>query len=435
MKKVLIITYYWPPMGSSGVQRWAKLSKYFKDYSWEPIIYTAQNPDYPVNDETLCTDIHKDLVVLKTTISEPSVFYKKLTRKKDVRNFNEGFNINYKHKNKTAEAVISFIRGNFFIPDARKNWIKPSLNFLSNYLNNNPIDAIISNGPPHSMHLIALGLKERFKYPWIADFRDPWTEIDYYNQLKLTSWAHEKHKRLEHKVLSEATKVVTISKELASNFNKLGAKDAVVITNGFDEEDFKQETTTHMLNGFLLHHIGVLNKHRNPVVLWKVLADLCLNNNEFKNDLKIKLTGNVDINVFESLKQHNLMTHVDHTIYVNHDKAIELMRQSPVLLLLLNNFSNSDGVIPGKLFEYLAAKRPILAIGKIGANAFEILTETGGGEMFDFTDYSAIKKGVEKLYQQFKANNLIAETSSLEKYSRKNGAKLYTDLLNKVCGV
>ena len=199
-KKVLIITYYWPPSGGAGVQRWLKFVKYLPKFGWEPIVFTVQNGEYPVIDNSLVNDVSSNLQVIKSPIWEPYSVYKKLTGRKKEETINSGFLVE-SEKSKFIENIGKWIRGNFFIPDARKFWIKPSVKTLSNFLIKHPVDIIISSGPPHSSHLIAKKLKSKFNIPWVSDFRDPWTNIDYYKELKLTKWADQKHKVLEKDVL------------------------------------------------------------------------------------------------------------------------------------------------------------------------------------------------------------------------------------------
>lgn len=350
MKKVLIITYYWPPTGGAGVQRWLKFSKYFRKFGWEPIIYTPSNPDFPINDDTLLKDIPVDLTVLKTQITEPYDIYRKIMRKKKTETVNQGF-LSEGKENTLLQSAMIWVRGNFFIPDARKFWIKPSVSYLSDYIKQNKIDAVISTGPPHSMHLIAMGLKQKFNIPWIADFRDPWTQIDFYSQLKLSSWADNKHKKLERQVLSQANKVVTVSPTCGTDLEKLGNRKVDVITNGFDTDDFKFNSDLKMLHGFLFHHIGALNKDRNPYTLWKVLGNLCKEHADLKKDLVIKFTGKTDAIAFESLKQNGIIDNAQKTDYLPHSEVVKLMTQSPVLLLPLNNTPNNAGVLSGKLLD------------------------------------------------------------------------------------
>lgn len=431
MKKVLIMTYYWPPTGGAGVQRWLKFSKYFRKFGWEPIIYTPSNPDFPITDETLLKDVPENLTVLKTKITEPYGIYRKLMRKKKTEAVNQGF-LSEGKENSLLQSLMIWIRGNFFIPDARKFWIKPSIAYLSDYLNNHKVDAIISTGPPHSMHLIALGLKQKFNLPWIADFRDPWTQIDFYNQLKLSKFADHKHKVLERKVLSSADRVVTISPTCGTDLEKLGNRTVDVITNGFDTDDFLLNSTLKLLNGFVLHHIGALNKDRNPSTLWKVLGDLCNERQDFKKELVIKFTGKTDAIAFESLKQHGIIDNTQKTDYLPHSEVVKLMAQSPVLLLALNNTPNNAGVLSGKLFEYLAAKRPIFGIGMPDGDAAKILKETEAGIMCDFNDEKGMRKAILNLYEKYQSHQLFTNTSSIDNYSREHCAKKYTSLLNTI---
>jgi glycosyltransferase involved in cell wall biosynthesis len=434
MKKVLIITYYWPPTGGAGVQRWLKFSKYFRKFGWEPVIYTPSNPDFPINDNTLLKDIPENITVLKTPITEPYDIYRKIMGKKKTETVNQGF-LSEGKENTLLQSAMIWVRGNFFIPDARKFWIKPSIAYLSDYVQKNKIDAIISTGPPHSMHLIAMGLKLKHNIPWIADFRDPWTQIDFYTHLKLSSFADSKHKKLENQVLTLADKVVTVSPTCGTDLEKLGDRKVDVITNGFDTDDFTPiatGVTPEMLDGFLFHHIGALNKDRNPYTLWKVLGDLCKETPALKKDLVLRFTGKTDAVVFESLKQNGLKENFQKSEYLSHSEVVKLMTQSPVLLLPLNNTPNNAGVLSGKLFEYLAARRPIFGIGLPDADAAEILKQTQAGVMVDFDDYEGTKKEILKLYEKYKSNTLSIQSGAIDQYSRESCARDYAGLLDKI---
>lgn len=430
-KKVLIITYYWPPVGGAGVQRWLKFSKYFRGLGWEPVIYTPSNPDFPIFDNTLLKDVPEDLTVLKTEITEPYDIYRKIMGKKKTETVNQGF-LSEGKENTALQSAMIWIRGNFFIPDARMFWIRPSVKYLSQYLREHPVDAVISTGPPHSMHLIALRLKQRLNLPWIADFRDPWTQIDFYDQLKLSSLADRKHKRLEKQVLTTADKVVTISKSCGADLEVLGGRAVDVITNGYDDDDFRFDGPLSPLPGFMFHHTGALNKDRNPNTLWKVLGELCRENPQMKRDLVLKFTGKTDAVVFESLKAEGLEQNAQRTEYMPHSEVVRIMAQSPILLLPLNNTPNNKGVLSGKLFEYLAARRPIFGIGLPEGDAAEILRETGAGELFGFSDYQGMKAAVMRLYEAYRAGELKTVTGTIERFSRKNCAADYARLLDGI---
>lgn len=432
MKRVLIITYYWPPGGGAGVQRWLKFAKYLREFGWEPIIYTAENGEMPVIDNSLQKDIPQNVTVLKTKIWEPYSIYKTFVGKKQSEKINASF-MSENKKSSLTEKLAVWIRGNFFIPDARKFWIKPSINFLSEYIKSNPIDAIISTGPPHSMHLIALGLKKKHtSIKWISDFRDPWTNIDFYNELMLTNSSDKKHKMLELEVLKNADSVISIGKGMNEEFKNIYRENPdkfTVITNGFDEDDI-YKAPLEKDKKFSIAHIGSLVKSRNPLVLWKVLKTLIEENAAFKNDLEIKLVGKVDFSVTESLKHHGLQDFVRRIDYLPHNEVIKEQQKTKVLLLLVNNTPNAKSILTGKIFEYLAAKVPIIAIGPTNGDLAEILRKTESGLISDFENELQLKENILSIYDGKKIN---FNASEIMQYSRKELTKNLSQLLNKIC--
>ena len=282
-KKILIITYYWPPAGGPGVQRWLKFVKYLPEFGWEPTVFIPENPSYPIVDDTLEKDVSINLEIIKTKIWEPyqiAEFFGKDNKKFKAGQFDVG-------KNQSLKSRLSiWVRGNFFIPDARVFWVNPSVTYLKKYLKENHFDALVTTGPPHSVHLIGLNLKKEFpNLKWIADFRDPWTEISYYQHLKLTKFADQKHRNLEQKVFENADITLATSYADAENFKKKGA-NAVCITNGFDVENQESRTENREPSTqFTLSYIGVLEQLRNPEVLWRVLNDLMKENEDFRRIL------------------------------------------------------------------------------------------------------------------------------------------------------
>jgi glycosyltransferase involved in cell wall biosynthesis len=431
MKKVLILTYYWPPSGGAGVQRWLKFVKYLRNFGWEPVVYTALNGEMPVIDLSLEKDVPKDITILKTKIWEPYSIYKTFIGRKKDEKINASF-LSETKKKSFAEKISVWIRGNYFIPDARKYWIKPSIKYLTDYLNKNKIDVIISTGPPHSMHLIALGLKQHFpNIKWMADFRDPWTNIDFYSELMLSESADRKHKELELKVLENADSVLSIGNSMSEEFKKLYPKQTEkfsVITNGYDEDDISKEIIEKDKK-FSIAHIGTLVKSRNPIGLWKVLQELIKENENLKNELEIKLVGKVDINVSESIAAHGLQSFVKKIDYLPHNEVIKEQQRTRVLLLLVNDTKNSKGILTGKFFEYLASNVPILAIGPTDGDLAEILKATGSGVISGFNDLSKLKSDILDLYSGKKINSNQEE---IKKYSRFELTRKLSGILNKL---
>lgn len=429
MKKVLIITYYWPPSGGGGVMRWLKMQKYLPELGWKPVIYTPENPDASVVDESLSDEIHPETEILKTPIWEPYEVFRKLTGKKKGEKFKAGY-ISEASSGDWKSKLSVFIRGNFLIPDPRKFWIKPSVKFLAKYLKENPVDLIISTGPPHSMHLIALGLKKKFDIPWIADFRDPWTDIDFYDKLRLTRRADKKHRKLELEVLEKADHVVTVSPYCAKDLSKVPGKKVEVIHNGFDPEDFK-DITVSPESTFTIAHFGAFNRDRNPSVLWKVLGKLSEENKTFKGKLRIRLIGQTDNSVIQDIEKHGLKNNLIQTDHLPHKKGLEELAKSQVLLLPINDAPNARGILPGKMYEYMALKRPILAIGPTDSDFAEILTETKTGVAFNFDDSASIKEALENYFSLFIEGKLQVESAAIEKFSRKNLAQKFVSLGTK----
>jgi len=434
MHKVLIITYYWPPSGGAGVQRWLKFVKYLREFGWEPVIYTPSNAEFALIDDSLANDIPEGIEVIRTPIWEPYEFYRKITGKKSSAKINSGF-LSHKRTPGLFEKLSVWVRGNLFIPDARKFWIKPSVRYLTAYLQEHRFDAIVSTGPPHSMHLIAHELKRRLNIPWLADFRDPWTDIDYYKEMNISAFADRKHKRLELKTIIGCDAMVVVSHDMKTNYEKMGARSVRLITNGFDTDDMDLRITQRD-EKFSISHIGTLPPSLNLRGLWQVLAELSDIVPNFRNNLEIKLIGKVDTSVTDDIKAYNLSDQYTEIGYVAHDKAALLMKQSCVLLLGINKDSpNAKGILTGKFFEYLAAARPIFAIGPTDGDLAKILHESQAGFISAYDDLPQIKKIVLMLYEKYLSSDLISNAKGIEKYSRRNLTSDLADVLDKMIEV
>jgi hypothetical protein len=326
MRKVLVITYYWPPAGGPGVQRWLKFVKYLSDYGIVPVVYIPENPNYPIRDNSLIDEVPEGIKIYRYPIKEPYRLASIVSSNKTKR-ISSGI---IKTNNQSLlEKAMLWVRGNFFIPDARKNWVKPSINFLSEIISSEAIDTIITTGPPHSVHLIGQGLKQRHQLRWISDFRDPWTSIGYHKKLKLTRSAKEKHKQLERQVLNEADAIIVTSKTTKKEFQGLTRVPIHIITNGYD---LKVNESTALDTKFTISHIGSLLSGRNPANLWTVLSQLTQENEAFRNKFELHLTGVVSQDVLDNIYGHGLQPYVHLVAYLTHDEAIKRQRESQVLL-------------------------------------------------------------------------------------------------------
>ncbi|WP_019039344.1 hypothetical protein [Psychroflexus tropicus] len=422
MKKVLIITYYWPPAGGPGVQRWLQFANYLPDFGYQPVIYKPKNPSYPITDESLKANLSAE--VIEKPIFEPYRFAELLS-KSDSKTISSGI-IKSKKRQSWKEKMMLYIRGNFFIPDARVFWVKPSVKFLSSYIQEQKIETIITTGPPHSLHLIGLGLKKNLNnLQWIADFRDPWTTIGYHKALKLTKKSQAKHKKMESDVLNSADQIVVTSFQTKAEFEQKTTIPIEVITNGYGELSAEAELS----EGFTLSHIGSLLNDRNPKVLWEVLAELIEENPVFNDFFELKFIGKVSESVLESAYAAGLRKHISVLGYLSHQDAVESQRSSQMLLLIEIDKPETRGIIPGKVFEYLAANRPIIAIGPQDWDIEKIISETNSGVCFKYDEKQKLKVHIKNSFQAFLNGKLSASTQNIAKYSRKNLTKQLTQLI------
>jgi glycosyltransferase involved in cell wall biosynthesis len=431
LKKVLLITYYFPPSGGSGVQRPLKFIKYLQAFGWEPTVYTVENGEFPEIDESLVKEIPSNITILKKKIFEPFRIYKWLIGQKKDYKLVAGY-ISQKKRTGWVEKFSFWVRSNLFIPDARMFWIIPSVRYLSKYLKENKFDAIITSGPPHSVMLIGLALKKKTNLPWLADFRDPWTDIDFYKDLNLTKWADKIHHKLELKVLTQADCVVCVGKTWGKNLEEIGGRKVEFISNGFDDEDINDNIKAELDAKFSLVHIGMMGKSRNHKVLWQAIAELRKENEAFNGAIQLKFYGKLDASVPESIKKWQLEEISEIFNYVPHSQIVYIQKSAQVLYLSVNNAANAIGILTGKIYEYLAVKRPILCIGPPKGEAAQIIKETEAGLVSDFEDLETLKKNILILFNNFQCKKPFVGGKNIEKYSRKYQTGQLASLLGKI---
>lgn len=433
-KRALIITYYWPPSGGSGVQRWLKFTKYLPSFGWESVVYTPLNPDINSTDNTLIKDISPSTKVIKREILEPYSIYKRLSKKSSK----EGIQANIISSNNSSlfHKLSLFIRANFFIPDPRCWWIRSSAKFLTKYIKENHIDVIISTGPPHSMHLIANKVSQRCNIKWVADFRDPWTNIFYFKHLPLTRFALKRHKKLEAMVLNNANAVIAVSNKMIEEFSKTREDGIHLITNGFDPDDFNSNIAIEREKGekFLLVHTGIFVDNGNPDLLWSVLKELSSTIPNFKELLEIRLIGQVDNSIIEDIKANGLTSNTHIMGYLSHNTVTSWQKSASLLLLPLRKEPESAAILTGKFFEYIASGNPILAFGPTNGDLAEALKNSKSGTIVEFNNREAIKESLINSFNEYlkapKQKRSLSKESLI--YSREELTKELVDILNNL---
>ncbi len=435
MKKVLVVLYYWPPGGGMAVQRWLKFSKYLPEFGWEPVIYAPANADYPEIDEALNGQVPGGITVLKRPIFEPSRLYGRFVGMKKNEKIGVSFSLGEKPSRmaRLKNGLSIWVRGNLFIPDAHVFWVRPSVRFLTRYLKENPVDAIITTGTPHSLHLIGLMLRRRFNIPWVADFRDLWTRIDFYRDLKLTRRADRLHHRLEREVLSGADHVVTVGETWRKEFIENGAKAVTVITNGYDPDDLPSERPP-LDEKFSLVHIGSIGKNRDARSLWKALAEKAASDRIFAGKFELKLVGNVDFSVMDSIRKAGILDLTTRVQFLSHEEAMKAQQSAAVLLLLINNSDDALGRLTGKIFEYLAAGRPIMAIGPDEGEAAMLLESTGAGRSAAYDDKERMAQIIDGYFKDFLNGNLHDIKTDTTAFSRRELSRKMAVVLETLTG-
>lgn len=412
-KRVLIITYYWPPSGGSGVQRWLKFAKYLPEAGWEPVIFTPENPDFDLKDKSLEKEISKDLEVMKFPIWEP---YQLLDRIRGKKESHPGRVMEQKEQSFIEKAAI-WLRANLMVPDPRVFWVKPSVKFLTELVEKGQFQAIITTGPPHSMHLIGRDLKRKTNIFWLADFRDPWSQWEFLDKLPMQNSVREKHKKLEQEILSEADIVTTISPTFQHDLSQLSDRKINLLTNGFDPSDIPQDFSVGVKKAGSLHivYTGIIDSIRNPMPLLKAMKE------EFskeKGEVQFTFVGRVSEQVREEITVDSwLSVHVNFVGYVSHQEVFGFYEKADALALILTNTKNAKGNIPGKLFEYMATTLPILALGDPEGDSAKILEESGAGDVLAHSNHVAIQVSLRKLFER---TGEAKSGSGIEQYSRRN---------------
>jgi glycosyltransferase involved in cell wall biosynthesis len=381
MNKVLIITYYWPPSGGAGVQRWLKFAKFLPEFGWEPIILTVDPRDaaYPVIDKSLEGELPSGLRVFTTPATDYFAIYKKDKSKIPTAGFANSVDNTLKGK------MLRFIRGNFFIPDPRKGWNKYALKRAVELIENEGINHIITTSPPHSTQLIGLELKKKFpEIKWVADLRDPWTDIYYYNQFYPTFFSKLIDTSYEKRVLKNADRIITVGDSLKKCFSRKFPGSEMktdVITNGYDESDFKNSTSI-IPSRFTVTYVGTLSDIYPVAGFVTALKDFQSEGNAFM----MRFVGTVSVKARETILSAIPPTSLEFISYVDHNEAVNYMMNSSALLLIIPSHKSNKSIITGKLFEYLASGKPVLCLGPVDGDAAEIIKNCRAGLTVDYYD-------------------------------------------------
>ena len=434
-KKVLIIAYYWPPSGGSGVQRWLKFVKYLPEFGWKPHVFTPENPSYPVIDGSLVKDVPAEAEVIRFPIWEPYDAFRKLSSLFDGKKnpTPAGTSMVAGKKTTTFQRLSTWIRANWLIPDPRIFWVKPSANFLHDYIRKHDIRRVITTGPPHSVHLIGYDLKLRNPHiSWIADFRDPWSEWGFLDSLGVGRNAMNAHRKAEQKVLRACDMILTITPFYQRQFAALSSRKVTLLTNGYDNDDFRNLKVSHT-SKFVIRHVGTINEKCDPRPFILALDDLLKNDIQFRRDVHLDFVGDVHPQFKEFVQNvPGVQTITSFTPPVPHNALIDLYGSSSLFLLVLTGYKDAEGYMPGKLFEYIATGLPVLGVGPEAGDAAQLLHESAAGEMIDGSRPERIKEALQMAHRNWQSGRVLVHRSSDERYSRRGITRQLAELLSSV---
>jgi len=429
MKKVLIISYYWPPAGGPGVQRVLKFAKYLPDFGWEPIILTVKDGEFPAVDKSLEKGISQDCIVHKSKSIEPFKLYKKFIGKKNKDEI-PTFILNKSKSDNFKDKIAKWIRLNLFIPDAKIGWIPFAVSKGMDLINKNKIDLIFSSSPPQTVNLIAKKISKKSGIPWVADFRDPWTDAFWQEGGSNRNYiSHQIDKTLEKSCLVSANSITTVSSSLIKLFKNKSQNNFTLLPNGFDSDDFDNIEKSPSRK-FRINYIGYLGQNQKIDNFLDTIKSL---DERLINNININFWGNIHQSIWDKIDEYKLNDIIKINSYVPHNEAIKIMTNSEILLLVIPEVQNNELIVTGKLFEYLATQNYILGIGPPNSDIVKILQETKCGHMFGYKDeLNAVLS--EQMQNWEKGIEGTANIKNIQQYSRKELAcklgELFVRVLN-----
>ncbi|MCX7920990.1 MAG: glycosyltransferase [Clostridia bacterium] len=420
MKKALIVAYQFPPMGGSGVQRTTKFVKYLRNFGWEPVVFTREVKNMALKDETLLKDIPQDIKILRTSPWD----------------FTEWPGI--------LSLGGKLISRKVLIPDGERLWQIFSRNKAVQAIEHEKFDLIYTTSYPYSDHLMGMYLKERFpNIPWVADFRDEWTNNPYLLDNPHNRFRMNAEKAMERKVLRKADYLITNTPVMLANFLKddPSLKDKfTVIPNGYDEEDFKHiSSETPHNDKFTLTYTGLLYGRRKPDTFFEATRQLINEGKIDRNKVYIQLIGNFKASYMnELLERFELSGVVNVLPYMKHKECIQKLMQSDGLLLIEGKGPGAEAFYTGKVFEYMNTGRPIMAIIPGKGAAAQLIRDTHTGCVADFDDIAKIKENFLSLYSDWLSGKgaFSPQWDKIRRFERKaltqELSKVFEEAINRV---
>ena len=415
MKKVLIISYYRPPAGGPGVQRVLKFAKYLPRFGWQPIVLTVEGGEYPAFDLSMEKEIPQSCKVYRVRAFEPGRLYRQFVGLKKGDKIPVA--VLTEKKPGWKKRFANWVRLNLFLPDAKILWKYRAVQEGKRIIAREKPNVLFSSSPPPTVHLIAKALARHAGLKWVADFRDPWTNIYHYSELNKSQLAKKMDQHLEYSVLKNATKITFVNQGF---FNYSEQSNMHLLPNGFDPEDVDDHSENDSNDKFTIRYVGSLKPRQYVDSFFTVLKNLSLEKKFFRT-IRLEFIGNVYPEVRQAIADKNISLEINFLGYLEHDKALKYVMHADLLLLVIGPSAIADKLFSGKIFEYIMARKPILAYGPIHGAASVLLSSTHTGKMYDYKDYEGPENYIVEHYNRWQSKDAYSDYDQKEiaKYDRK----------------
>ena len=429
--KVLIITYYWPPSGGPGVQRVLKFSKYLPEFGWDVIVLTVKRGSYPYIDESLVKEINEPTIVYKSKNLEPIQLYKRFVGMKDEDPISVATigdkNASFRKK------IANIVRLNLFIPDAKVGWVfggvKKGLQIIKEY---KPA-VIISSSPPPTVHLIAQKLAKRTGIKWIADFRDPWTNIYHYDRSKRLAFFKHIDQRLETRVLKDCDVVLHSSMSMRNSLLIRSSKRSITLLNGFDPQDFSSSNENLSFDKFTIAYAGRMSSFANPQNLFAAIDKMDSTYPDFRDKFQLLFMGNIANEIWSSIQKRKWSAQSKNLGHIPHRDCLQNVIRSHMLLLVTPDTKKNHSIIPSKIYEYIAAQRFILSIGPVNSDTNTLLEKAHAGKTVEYSDFNSTYTILETRYLNWlKGDFQLPNSDKLHRFSRREQSMQLSQILDEI---
>ena len=408
MYKVLVVAYYFPPMGLSGVQRTLKFVKYMKNYNWEPTVLTSGNVAYFAHDKILAAEAENaGIKIIRVGGKEPnSLLSKKYSTVKPPREL--------------VRKILSMISQTFFIPDNKISWSKEAAKEIKKLLKKENFDVIFITAPPFSSFYYLRKLK-KLDVPIMFDYRDLW--YGSYFAFYPTLFHKALHKRMEYLSLKAAEKIVVtnrkIKEKLINAYKFLTFNDVVIVSHGFDQEDFENVKPEPKPNDkMIITYSGVFIEYCTPKYFLQAFKNLAIERPDVASQIQLNFVGYLGKENKALIKKLNIEEFIKEFGYVDHKESIKKIISSDVLWLMVGKKKNIDAILPGKLLEYMGSRKPIIGCVPDGV-AKLTLEEYGASFLTEPDNVEEIKNTLIKVFELYKKNELpVPDEDVLQKYRR-----------------